>query len=634
MKDTKDTKKFLIGSIPQLLSPSTLILAGSPSPMSCPQSNQARPNPLPEIAGIVGLVGLVVFYLAISWRKWCDPLIDFGDQLYTAWRLSEGAVLYRDVDVLYGPLSQYFNAALFRIFGPGIMVLVAANLVVVGAIIALLYLLCRHAWDWFAAFVACAVFISIFAFSQYVHFGNLNYVTPYSHEATHGVLVSLALVLILIRWIENARPLETFLAGGLFGLTTLLKPEFMLATGLITVTAGLIRLRQQRYSISRVAILWMLGAIVPIASFAIYFARWMPWSAAISAAGHGWLNALSPTYTFDVLQKGFLGFDSPLQHLLEHVSATTLACLVIAALVLTGWVSDKVAPISARLLIAVIAAAVFASLSLFVPWISVGRCLLGLMSIYAVVSILPIRRSNDNQNCRSQSARLILALLAIAMMARMPLNGRIYQYGFYQAALAGVFLPAIIVGEISNWFGLSRRGHSFVVIFFLALLLPGMVKLTKRSANAFHRKTLAVGSGRDQFYAFDSAVDPTGEMVRELSDLLSNREGSSLLVLPEGEMINYLARLPNPLRQFFFYAGVTSDGRASAIVDELRSRPPYWVVIISRDLGEYRIERYGEKPESGKEILDWIDQNYKHVARFGGDPLDYREHGALLLRKY
>ena len=48
----------------------------------------------------------------MSWRKWPDPLIDFGRELYLPWRLANGAVLYRDVDDFYGPLSQYLNAGL------------------------------------------------------------------------------------------------------------------------------------------------------------------------------------------------------------------------------------------------------------------------------------------------------------------------------------------------------------------------------------------------------------------------------------------------------------------------------------------------------------------------------------------
>src|SRR5262245_36351681 len=83
-----------------------------------------------ELFGLAVLGILALFFLVTSWRKWPDPLIDFGRELYLPWRLANGAVLYRDVDDFYGPLSQYLNAVLFRCFGTGLMVLVTANLVV------------------------------------------------------------------------------------------------------------------------------------------------------------------------------------------------------------------------------------------------------------------------------------------------------------------------------------------------------------------------------------------------------------------------------------------------------------------------------------------------------------------------
>src|SRR5437763_5153428 len=75
------------------------------------------------------------YYIAVSWRRWPDPLVDFGRELYIPWRISEGAVLYREVDDFYGPLSQHFNAILFRIFGSGMMVLVTSNIVVFAGIV-------------------------------------------------------------------------------------------------------------------------------------------------------------------------------------------------------------------------------------------------------------------------------------------------------------------------------------------------------------------------------------------------------------------------------------------------------------------------------------------------------------------
>jgi 4-amino-4-deoxy-L-arabinose transferase-like glycosyltransferase len=124
-----------------------------------------------EVLGLVALAGTAVFFVATSWRKWPDPLIDFGQQLYNAWQLSIGAVLYRDVGCLYGPLSEYFNAGVFRIFGPGLIVLAIANLVIFGAISIIIYILFRRSWGALAAWLSTLVFISVFGFSQFVDAG-------------------------------------------------------------------------------------------------------------------------------------------------------------------------------------------------------------------------------------------------------------------------------------------------------------------------------------------------------------------------------------------------------------------------------------------------------------------------------
>ena len=80
----------------------------------------------------LALLGL--FLAAISWRRWPDPLIDFGQQLYIPWRLSEGERLGRDLLYFHGPLSQHLHALLFRLCGVSFSTLIAANLLVVPAL--------------------------------------------------------------------------------------------------------------------------------------------------------------------------------------------------------------------------------------------------------------------------------------------------------------------------------------------------------------------------------------------------------------------------------------------------------------------------------------------------------------------
>src|SRR5437763_13398227 len=99
-----------------------------------------------ELAGVLCLIALAIYFIAISWRKWPDPLVDFGRELYIPWRIANGEVLYRELGGHFGPLAQYFDGLLFKICGPGLMVLVTANLVIFAIILLTFYLLAPPPW--------------------------------------------------------------------------------------------------------------------------------------------------------------------------------------------------------------------------------------------------------------------------------------------------------------------------------------------------------------------------------------------------------------------------------------------------------------------------------------------------------
>jgi hypothetical protein len=77
----------------------------------------------------------------------------------------------------------------------------------------------------------------------------------------------------------------------------------------------------------------------------------------------------------------------------------------------------------------------------------------------------------------------------------------------------------------------------------------------------------------------------------------------------------------------------TADGREDQIVADLERHPPDWVVIISRSLIEFNILRYGEQHDNGQQLLRWVGENYDTVIAEGGDPLDYRQRGVVLLTR-
>ena len=598
--------------------------------------SKERLSALGEWFGLAALAGLTVFFLATSWRRWLDPLIDFGRELYLPWRISNGAMLYRDVDDFYGPLSQYLNAGLFKVFGPGLMVLVAANLVIYAAVLALIYLLFRRAWGCGAAIASSAVFVAVFSFSQF-YGGNHNFVAPYAHEATHGFLLCLLLVVALSRWLDGPSAARAATAGGLLGLTVVLKPEIMLAAGLVTGAALLMRYMQGKSLPTSSAVAWAAAAPLPTLVFWGYFSASVPVKEAFFFASRAWLNVVTTTrFASDPVQITFLGFDRPWDHLLEHGAATLLAIVLMAVIAAAAKVADRATRAPVRILaFALPAATLFLVAWARISWLSVGRCLLGLALLYLVSVLVSIaRRSRAGEDASRLALRWLIAALAAGLMTRMILNGRIYQFGFYQAALAGIMVPAVMIGEMPEKLALGRWGRATFVALSLLLLGTGVVQVVIRSQSLFEPKTYPVGKGVDMFYTVPPQIDASGALVNFASDELRKMpRDQTLLVIPEGEMINYLARLPSPVAPFFFFSAATQGGREQAIVDNLERQPPDWVVLVSRDLREYGVSRYGESREQGGQILAWVTANYRPFASIGDDPLDVHKRGAVIFAR-
>ena len=92
-----------------------------------------------RLGGPALLLATAAGMLAFSWGAWPNVFVDFGRELYVPWRLAEGESLHADIAWFNGPLSVYAHAALFALFGPGLWLLVDANLAATAATAALLY---------------------------------------------------------------------------------------------------------------------------------------------------------------------------------------------------------------------------------------------------------------------------------------------------------------------------------------------------------------------------------------------------------------------------------------------------------------------------------------------------------------
>ena len=237
--------------------------AGQEPPVAKPWTSRRYP--------IAALFLLYILMTIATWRRSGDLVVDWGRELYTPWRLSEGDVLYRDVASLFGPLASYANALWFSVFGVSIAVIQAANILGIGLLSLLLYDVFRRISGHAGGILAAYLFLSMFAYSYMG--GTFSFVTPYSHDATMGLALCVILVWLLMHMERRATALRALGTGLACGLAWLTKPEIAVAA-VATLGVGVLLLARQPDRPGKgIWIVILFGLLLPSAVAILAFHR-------------------------------------------------------------------------------------------------------------------------------------------------------------------------------------------------------------------------------------------------------------------------------------------------------------------------------------------------------------------------
>lgn len=146
---------------------------------------------------VVSIIASFLFGVAFSWQRWGNPLVDCGREMNQPLRLANGEMLYSEVRHIYGPLSPYFNALLYRLFGDSLNVLYGSGIITALVIIALCYWLSRQLINRTASTAATLSVMWLCAFKPAG-----NYILPYSYSALYGCALGLATLALFIKAVD------------------------------------------------------------------------------------------------------------------------------------------------------------------------------------------------------------------------------------------------------------------------------------------------------------------------------------------------------------------------------------------------------------------------------------------------
>jgi hypothetical protein len=576
-------------------------------------------------------VGASFLLLCIwTWGRWFDPLVDFGRELYVPWRLREGQVLFRDIAWFNGPFSAYFNAALFRVFGTSITTLVVANLTILAAGTALLYLLVRSHASHLTATVTAVVALALFGFGHLSALGNFNFVAPYSHEATHGLVLGAAALAALGRWSAIRRSGWLGLAGALLGLCFLTKGEIFLAAaaGCGVLLAFAWRERDEPAAArARQAGLWLASVALPALASFVLLSFGMPASKALKGTLGSWPWIVGGSAMEITFYRRISGLLDPKRSALELVvwAAEWLLVLVPAMLLALAARRRKVLAMTAAAVAAPLIVALLLTRVGWLKWLGVARPVPVFVAAFAAWLLVAGGSVTGGARRRLIAWCVFALVLELKLILAVSLSG----YGFVLALPGVVLLLVALLHHLPKW--IDSRGGSGDVFRILALGVVAAAVLGNLvfAAGWMNRKSHTVGRGADRFLA-----DRPGPIVQEAVDEIEAicPPGQTFTVLPEGIMLNYLARRESASRFVNFMPPELAFFGEATMVEDLESNRPDYVLVTHRPTLEYGLPRFGE--DYGRELWSWIESHYEPIALYGDPPLrDDSKFGIELRRR-
>lgn len=592
------------------------------------------------------ILSIILVSLALwSWRKWPDILIDFGHELYIPWQLASGKVLYKDIAFFNGPFSQYFNALIFYLFGTSFINLVFSNLVIAALLTLVIYLFFCKACDQYTAIFSCIVFLTFFAFAHFDMVGNYNWVCPYSHELTQGIILSCVMLLIFQKCFFRLRPGLLALAGTCLGFILLTKIEVTLAAVASAVVGIIIIALLHRLRLARTLALLSVffeAVFIPIAGCVVFLSKYMPMDDVLHHLSLSWRATFEGSVVQNKFYLAITGLGLPERNLvvmgvgvigsLFFAGAASMADLSKSSLVKTRQVFSILSLLlfGGALLVKFCPGLIFekslttmnviqwALFTGFNYWVVIGRALPPIILILGLVLIcLFIKRVKNHEIALRLASLIIWGVFAFVLLGKILLNSNIYHYGFALAMPATILLVASFLWLLPM--ALKRMGGSGLTarrIVATALIADIVIALIL-SNNIYSQKHFSVGQGSDRIITYQTrlSLSPAGpsifELLKQIVRLVPKQ--ANLACIPEGIMMNYLSRTPNPTR----YTGFTPPeiiiyGEGN-ILRSLSDNQPDFIINIPRPMAEYGVGFFGEDPNYGKDIMAWVSENYEKV---------------------
>jgi hypothetical protein len=534
--------------------------------------------------------GTILFVVAR--QRSLEPIIDTGRDLYIPGAILDGKKLYRDLVYFYPPLVPYLLALLTRIVGRSLAAYSFIGAAIAAVVGITLYAVAKLVAGRLAAFVALLFFTGL-NFTCTIGYGS-NFLFPYAHEATFGVMFLLLTIFFLLRYAFEAASPANGAAVVLFSvLASWCKIELAAIVVVAVIAAVVVHRFPWRYALA------YAGAMLLCISAASFFFADAP------PARH-WLrdNIFPSTFIGGPAFYGFYARVFGLPRWRELLLDSAYGALVLCAFAGCLWVMERQsrrAVITVALGALAILVAIGGDLHFFQAW-----------TLLQLGLVIPALRGP-----RQPLATLLF--FSAASSARIFLKLAPAWYGFVLTIPTYLLIVYVLFEYLPERRLYSRR----LSALWLAFAVVIVARSVRQEVHDYQRKTAPVATRRGTFYEELSRAAVLVPLLRAIE----TSGARSLVVMPEGMALNYLTAVDTPLS----YSTFTPIEAAHPVIeqrvlDELSARRPEVVAVVSRHVNEFGYRGFGV--DYDLRLADFVRRQYTPIGRW-----ENGENWAVLLRR-
>lgn len=574
------------------------------------------------------LIGVSFIYLlSLSWNRWGNLIVDtFRDQ-WVFCKLSQGKVLYKDIFYLYGFLPPYLVSGIYRLFGINMVYSVWIGIFVTIATAALIYRISRIFLNRHFSVLAALNFLFIFAFGNYCYNGIFNFILPYSINSTFFILFILASLYSLLKFIRKKKRAYLFYWGIALYLALLCRPDIGCAVWLAFMFVGLIAAFQMHKSVL------IIYSLIPLLAAVLSYTLFLYINNALLGFKESvidiFLLGIQGRNEFEAAVSGLSLFLPNLLVMLRvflfHFTGSTV--LFLLSLVL-GWFIEKGRFkryfVLGYIISGVSSVAVFHYLLQKVIYLDHYRLIPIILIIGIIVYLVRVKEDFP---------RLTLFIVSLALLARIILNASPNQYGFFLLPSSiicyYIFFTDIFIRPFERWLpqfsGLKRYYLFGFYIISILLMLP----FVRISHMLYESRNYKVTTQQGAIVSFNDTM--TGAFWEAVSYLKENTEKSAkVVVMPEGEGINFFSQRDNPLRYTTFLPPQIKTIGEKKIIQELESQGIDYIVLVSLPAFDYGYPFFGI--HYAKNLYNWILSKYDLVEQIGPYPFTSADFGIAIFQ--